>query len=148
MRNFITAKYPINGLVWCMSPLLALQISLMRNALGQNAFATMPNTLEGRPVYSGHNVGTGDLILMSAGDIWKIGDGGVQVSVSREATIEQDSAPQGATDTPVTMSTKFTNMFQAESTAIKVVRSINWAKRRTGAVHYIGNATYGDLNSV
>jgi HK97 family phage prohead protease len=148
MRNFITAKYDINGLVWCMSPLLALQISLMRNALGQNAFATMPNTLEGRPVYSGHNVGTGDLILMSAGDIWKIGDSGVQVSISREATIEQDNAPQGATDTPVTMSTKFTNMFQAESTAIKVVRSINWAKRRTGAVHYIGNATYGELQSV
>jgi HK97 family phage prohead protease len=148
MRNFITAKYDINGLVWCMSPLLALQISLMRNALGQNAFATMPNTLEGRPVYSGHNVGTGDLILMSAGDIWKIGDSGVQVSISREATIEQDDAPQGATDTPVTMSTKFTNMFQAESTAIKVVRSINWAKRRTGAVHYIGNATYGELQSV
>jgi hypothetical protein len=148
MRNFITAKYPINGLVWCMSPLLALQISLMRNALGQNAFATMPNTLEGRPVYSGHNVGTGDLILMSAGDIWKIGDGGVQVSISREATIEQSDAPAGATDTPVTMAVKFTNMFQEESTAIKVVRSINWAKRRTGAVHYIGNASYGELQSV
>lgn len=148
MRNFITAKYDINGLVWCMSPLLALQISLMRNALGQNAFATMPNTLEGRPVYSGHNVGTGDLILMSAGDIWKIGDGGVQVSISREATIEQNDTPAGATDTPVTMAVKFTNMFQEESTAIKVVRSINWAKRRTGAVHYIGNASYGELQSV
>jgi len=148
MRNFITAKYPISGLVWCMSPLLALQISLMRNALGQNAFATMPNTLEGRPVYAGHNVGTGDLILMSAGDIWKIGDGGVQVSISREATIEQSDAPTGATDTPATMATKFTNMFQEESTAIKVVRSINWAKRRSGAVHYIGNASYGELQSV
>ena len=148
MRNFITAKYDINGLVWCMSPLLALQISLMRNALGQNAFATMPNTLEGRPVYSGHNVGTGDLILMSAGDIWKIGDGGVQVSISREATIEQNDTPAGATDTPVTMAVKFTNMFQEESTAIKIVRSINWAKRRTGAVHYIGNASYGELQSV
>jgi HK97 family phage prohead protease len=148
MRNFITAKYDVDKLVWCMGPLLALQIQLMRNTLGQNAFATMPNTLEGRPVYSGHNVSSGDLILMSPGDIWKIGDGGVQVSISREATIEQDSAPQGATDTPVTMSTKFTNMFQAESTAIKVVRSINWQKRRTGAVHYIGNATYGELQSV
>ena len=108
----------------------------------------MPNTLEGRPVYSGHNVGTGDLILMSAGDIWKIGDGGVQVSISREATIEQNDTPAGATDTPVTMAVKFTNMFQEESTAIKVVRSINWAKRRTGAVHYIGNASYGELQSV
>lgn len=148
MRNFITAKYDINGLVWCMSPLLALQISLMRNALGQNAFATMPNTLEGRPVYSGHNVGTGDLILMSAGDIWKIGDGGVQVSISREAMIEQADNPAGATDTPVSAVAKFTSMFQEDSTAIRVIRSINWQKRRTGAVHYIGNASYGELQSV
>ena len=148
MRNFITAKYDINGLVWCMSPLLALQISLMRNALGQNAFATMPNTLEGRPVYSGHNVGTGDLILMSAGDIWKIGDGGVQVAISREAMIEQADNPAGATDTPVSAVAKFTSMFQEDSTAIRVIRSINWAKRRTGAVHYIGNASYGELQSV
>ena len=148
MRNFITAKYDINGLVWCMSPLLALQISLMRNALGQNAFATMPNTLEGRPVYSGHNVGAGDLILMSAGDIWKIGDGGVQVAISREAMIEQADNPAGATDTPVSATAKFTSMFQEDSTAIRVIRSINWAKRRTGAVHYIGNASYGELQSV
>ena len=148
MRNFITAKYPIDELVWCMSPLLSLQISLMRNALGQNAFATMPNTLEGRPVYTGHNVGIGDLILMSAGDIWKIGDGGVEVSVSREASIEQSDAPTGASDTPVGVSTKVVSMFQSESTAFKVVRSINWQKRRTGAVHYIGNASYGELQSV
>ncbi len=147
-RPFITAKYRIGNLVWVSTPLVAMQISLMRNALGQNAFATMPGTLEGRPFYTGHNVGTGDLILMSAPDIWKIGDGGVQVSISREATIEQNTAPAGATDTPVTMAVKFTNMFQEESTAIKVVRSINWQKRRSDCVQYIGNATYGDINSV
>ena len=151
VRPFITAKYPLAGLVWVTNPLIAMQIGLMRNALGQNAFPTVTangGTLEGRTVYTGHNVATGDFILMSPGDIWKIGDGGVQVSVSREAMIEQDSAPQGATDTPVTASTKFTSMFQAESTAIKVVRSINWQKRRSGAVQYIGNASYGDINSV
>ncbi len=149
MRNFITAKYPLNNLVWVTTPLIAMQIELMRNALGQNAFPTMPQTLQGKTVYTGHNVGTGDFMLMSPGDIWKIGDGGVQVSISREAMIEQSDAPTGATDTPVSASaTKFTSMFQEESTAIKVVRSINWQKRRTGAVQYIGNASYGDINSV
>lgn len=152
-RPFITAKYRLADLVWVSTPLIAMQISLMRNALGQNAFPAMSSqggTLEGRKFYQGHNVGTGDLILMSPGDIWKIGDGGVQVSISREAAIEQSDAPSGATDTPVTAGTgtKWTSMFQEESTAIKVVRSINWAKRRSGAVQYIGNATYGDINSV
>lgn len=151
-RPFITAKYRLADLVWVSTPLIALQISLMRNALGQNAFPAMSSqggTLEGRKFYQGHNVGTGDLMLMSPGDIWKIGDGGVSVSISREAMIEQSDGPAGATDTPVSASaTKFTSMFQEESTAIKVVRSINWAKRRSGCVQYIGNATYGDINSV
>ena len=31
---------------------------------------------------------------------------------------------------------------QAESTAIKVVRPINFAKRRTSAVAYVGDAAY------
>ena len=104
MRNFITAKYPLNNLVWVTTPLIAMQIELMRNALGQNAFPTMPQTLQGKTVYTGHNVGTGDFMLMSPGDIWKIGDGGVQVSISREAMIEQSDAPTGATDTPVSAS--------------------------------------------
>ena len=150
-RPFITAKYRLANLVWVTNPLIAMQISLMRNALGQNAFPSMSaegGTLEGRRVYQGHNVGTGDLILMSPMDIWKIGNGGVTVEVSREASIEQDDTPTGASDSPTGVSTKVVSMFQSESTAFKVVRSINWQKRRTGAVQYIGNATYGDLNSV
>lgn len=150
-RPFITAKYRLANLVWVTNPLVAMQISLMRNALGQNAFPSMSaegGTLEGRRVYQGHNVGTGDLILMSPMDIWKIGNGGVTVEVSREASIEQDDTPTGASDSPTGVSTKVVSMFQSESTAFKVVRSINWQKRRTGAVQYIGNASYGDINSV
>jgi len=150
-RPFITAKYSLGGLVWVSTPLIGEQIAAMRNALGQDAFASMsanPQMLNRRRFYSGDNVSAGDFILMSPADIWKIGDGGVEVSISREATIEQNDTPAGATDTPVTMAVKFTNMFQSESTAIKVVRSINWAKRRSDCVQYIGNATYGDINSV
>lgn len=150
-RPFITAKYPLAGLVWVTNPLIAMQIGLMRNALGQNAFGEMgPNggTLDGRRAYAGHNVATGDFILMSPGDIWKIGNGGVEVSVSREATIEMNDGPTGASDTPVDMTAKRVSMFQSESTAMKVVRAVNWAKRRSGAVQYIGNASYGDINSV
>jgi hypothetical protein len=62
--------------------------------------------------------------------------------------IEQSDAPSGATDTPVAASTKFTSMFQAESTAIKVVRSMNFQKRRSNAVAYIGNAAYGGATSI
>jgi HK97 family phage major capsid protein len=151
VQLFIAQKYAMTGLAIVTTPSIAMQLQLLRNGLGQREFPDVSmggGTLEGFPVYVGHNVGAGDLIMMSTRDIWKIGDGGVSVSISREATIEQADDPTGATDTPVTMQRKFTNMFQAESTAIKVVRSINYAKRRSTAVAYIGDAEYGDPTSI
>lgn len=146
---FITAKNA-SGLAWVMTPSMAKSISLMRNAFGQVEFpglTAMGGTLEGDPVYTGDNVGAGDLILLKPSDIWKIGDGGVQVTMSNVATIEQDNAPTGATDTPVAQSAYPVSMFQSESTAFKVVRRINYAKRRSGVVQYIGDAYYGSQAS-
>jgi HK97 family phage prohead protease len=144
MANFITAKN-VSGLSFVTTPTLALALQLMRNALGQREF---PDTnmeggkLEGRPLVTGDNVGSGDLILLKPSDIWKIGDSGVRIDISRDAMVEQSSAPVGATDTPVAATEYFTSMFQAESTAIKVVRSINFKLRRSDAVAYMGNAAY------
>jgi hypothetical protein len=70
------------------------------------------------------------------------------VAISREATIEQDDAPTGATDTPVGMTTtNATNMFQEDSTAIRLIRRLNFQKRRDTAVAYIGDAGYGGVAS-
>jgi HK97 family phage major capsid protein len=146
---FIEAKNA-TGLWFVMNPSLAKALSLMTNALGQKEFAGLAasgGTLEGDPVVTGENVGGDDLILLKPSDIWKIGDGGVEVSMSRDATIEQDSAPQGASDTPVAASANLVNMFQTESTAIKVVRSMNFAKRRSHAVQYIEGAHYGSAST-
>jgi len=143
--GFITAKNA-TGLYFVTTPSLAKALQLMRNALGQREFdgiTSTGGTLEGDPLIVGDNVGAGDLILMKPSDIWKIGDSGIAVSISTEATIEQNSAPAGATDTPAGITEKFTSMFQSESTAIKVVRSINFQKRRSGAVAFVGNANYG-----
>lgn len=147
--GFITAKNA-TGLYYVMSPSLAKQIQLMRNSLGQREFdgiTATGGTLEGDPVVVGDNVTATHLILLKPSDIYKIGDGGVQVSLSREASIEQDVDPTGATDTPVGVSRKVTNMFQTESTAIKVVRSMNFAKRRASAVAYVDDAAYGSYTT-
>ena len=146
---FLSAKNA-SGLVFCMTPTLAKQISLMMTDLGVPEFAGMSGanpTLHGDPVYAGDNVGAGDLILMKPSEIYKIGDGGVQVSVSREATIEMADNPGNESLGPTSFSGKVVSMFQTENTAIKVVRSINWAKRRTHAVRYIGDADYGSTTS-
>ena len=123
----------------------------MTNALGQTEFpgiSTGGGSLLGDAVITGDNVNANHILLLKPSDIWRIGDMGVEVSISREAMIEQDSVPTGATDTPVAASANMTSMFQSESTAIKVVRPINFAKRRTSAVAYISDADYGAVTSV
>lgn len=145
LNGFITAKNA-TGLYMVMNPALAMSIGLMTNALGQDAYPGMGmngGTLRGIPVVTGDNVNAAWAVMLKPSDIYRIGDTGVQVSMSQQATIEQSTAPTGAALTPTAASADLISMFQSEATAIKIVRSINFAKRRAGAVAYIYNATYG-----
>jgi HK97 family phage prohead protease len=147
--GFLAAKNA-SGLVQIMNPALAKALSLLVNSLGQVEFPGLNasgGVLLGDPVFTGDNVTGGYWILMKPSDIYKIGDGGVQISMSDQATIEQDTAPQGASDTPVAASANMVNMFQTESVAFKVVRQINYAKRRSSAVSWLDNAEYGGVVS-
>lgn len=147
--GFLTAKNA-SGLVQIMTPSMAKAISLMVNSLGQTEFPNLNangGTLLGDTVYTGDNVTPGDWLLLKPSDIWKIGDGGVEVSMSDTAMVEQDDAPQGATDTPVAASANLVSLWQEESIGFKVVRRINYAKRRTSAVAVLSNAEYGGVVS-
>jgi len=144
---FITAKNA-SGLYFVMHKALAKAIQLLTNALGIAEFPTINQnggTLLGDPVVTGDNVGSGDLILMKPSDVYRIGDDGIAVSISREASIEMNDAPAGEVHTPTAPTGKVLNMFQTESTAIKIVRSINFAKRRSGCVQFIDDAAYTNV---
>jgi HK97 family phage major capsid protein len=142
--GFLTAKNATD-LALIMTPGLAKAISLMTNAFSQQEFPGLNangGSLLGDTVYTGDNVGAAQMILLKPSDIYRIGDTGFEVSISREATIEQATDPTGATDTPVAMANFPTNMFQEDSSAIRVIRHINFAKRRSSAVAYIADAGY------
>lgn len=144
-QPFIANKNAL-GLQIVTTPSLGMAIGMMVNALGQAEFPGINEnggTLFGKPVLTGDNVGPGDLILLKPSDIWKIDDRGVEVSMTDQATIEQDGAPQGASDTPVAASATLMSLWQTESIGFKVVRSINFQKRRSHAVQFIGDAAYG-----
>lgn len=135
-----------SGLALVMSPTQAKAISLLMTALGQTEFPGLTangGTLLGDQVYVGDNVGPGDIILLKPSDIWKIGDQGVQVSMSDTAMVEQDTTPTGATDTPAAATATMVSLWQEESVGFKVVRPVSWAKRRSHAAQFIGNAAYG-----
>ena len=70
-----------------------------------------------------------------------------QLSMTDTATLEQDDAPSGATDTPSAATANLVNLWQSESVGFKVVRRINFQKRRSGAVVYLDNAEYGGVVS-
>ncbi|MGM4906267.1 phage major capsid protein [Tardiphaga sp. 866_E4_N2_1] len=145
--TFISAKNA-KGLQFVSTESLAKSLGLMQNALGNWAFPGLTATggsLLGDPIVAGGNAGAGDLILLKPSDIYKIGDRGVEVSLSTEAAIQMDSAPDGASDTP-TANASVVSMFQTDSVAIKVVRPLNFAKRRASAVAYIGDADYGAIS--
>jgi DNA-binding transcriptional regulator YdaS (Cro superfamily) len=146
---FLTAKNA-SGLTLVMNPARAKAISLMRNALGQREFPDLNangGTLEGDPVVTGDNVNEAHVLLLKPSDIYKIGDGGVQVSISRDATIEMATDGTGDVLAPTGQSKQPVSMFQSESTAIKIVRAMNFAKRRASAVAYVDDASWGDAAS-
>lgn len=147
--GFLTAKNA-SGLVQIMTPSMAKALALLVNALGQPEFVGLNadgGTLLGDRVFTGDNVTGGHWILLKPSDIWKIGDSGIDVSMTDVATIEQDSAPAGAGDTPTAASATLMSLWQTEQVGFKVVRRINYAKRRSTAVAYMDNCEYGGVVS-
>lgn len=144
--RFITARNTSGQFIYVMNPLLASSMSFIRNALDQQPFGTLNaqgGTMAGQTVLTGDNVNSAHLIKLKPSDIYKIGSGAVEVSVSDQASIEMANNPAGASDGPTAATGKVVSMFQTESVAIKVVQSMNFAKRRNSAVAFINNAAYG-----
>lgn len=146
---FLAAKNA-SGLVQIMTPSMAKALQMLRNSLGQREFPDIRadgGTLEGDQVFTGDNVTPGNWILLKPSDIWKIGDSGIELSMSDTATIEQNDAPQGAGDTPTAASATVMSLWQTEQVGFKLTRRINYAKRRASAVAGLQDAEYGGVVS-
>lgn len=107
-KKFLAANLSPAGSYWIMRPTTALTIGLMQNSLGQPEFPGIGmngGTFFGLPVIVSENIpanpgsgspptGTGDrIILAKASEILLADDGGVTLDVSREASLQMDSAP-------------------------------------------------------
>jgi HK97 family phage prohead protease/HK97 family phage major capsid protein len=142
----IAANLPLTSAVYITTPTIALNLSLMSNALGQapRGFdVTMTGgTLLGVPVIVSNYVPAGTFILAFASEIWLSDDGVVTVDASREASIEMlDSALQG--DATSGTGASLVSMFQTNSVALRAERYINWSKRRSTAVRLLEDVVWG-----
>lgn len=137
---FTDAGVPLEGSVWLMNDSNAFGLSVSLNALGQPLFPGMTaqgGTLFGMPVIVSNNVST-RVILMHAPSILFADEGGVRIDVSREASVQMDSAP---TDT-VDASTVYLSLWQRNLVGLRAERMITWIRARTAAVRYITAAAY------
>jgi HK97 family phage major capsid protein len=137
---FTAANIPLDGSVWLMNDSNAFGLSISMNALGQPLFPGMTaqgGTLFGMPVIVSNNVST-RVILVHAPSILFADEGGVRIDVSREASVQMDSAP---TDT-VDATTVYLSLWQRNLIGLKAERMITWIRARTAAVRYITAAAY------
>ena len=137
---FTAANIPLAGSVWLMNDSNAFGISMSVNALGQPLFPAMSiagGTIMGIPVVVSNNVGN-RVILVHAPSILVADEGGMRIDVSREATVQMDSAPANPPDA----TTVYVSLWQANLIGLRVERMITWIRARTAAVRYISAAAY------
>jgi len=121
---------------------------MIQNALGQAEYpgiAAMGGTLLGLPVITSESVNAeggspagGRIVLVKASEILVADDGGIAIDVSRETSLQMNSAP----DDPATASTVFVSMWQNNMVALRAERYINWLRRRAEAVAVLEGAVY------
>ncbi len=145
MARFIAAQNAPTSGVWIMGSTTALALSMMTNPLGQPEFPGISmtgGTFAGLPVIVSDYIPAGTVVLANASDIYLADEGGIQVDMSREASLEMADNPAHNSDTP-TGATSLVSMFQTNSVAFRVERFINWARRRPSAVAVLTGATWG-----
>lgn len=138
---------PKNG-VWIMSSTTALSLSLMNNPLGQSEFPgvnMLGGVLFGLPVIVSEYVPTDSdgsiVVLVNASDIYLGDNGGFAVDMSREASLQMDSAPSSNSTTPT--AAQLVSLWQTNSVGFRAEREINWARRRTASVAVLTGVNWG-----
>jgi ATP-dependent protease ClpP protease subunit len=150
-RSFINVNDDPTTATWIMDTGQALAISMMQNALGQNEFPGLTingGTFAGLPVVvsnSANVAGSPDsgrmIILAKQSDIM-LAEGGLEIDASREASVEMSDVPTGDAAAGTAGTTSLVSMFQSKSVAVRATRFVNWKKKRSTAVAYIGHAAY------
>lgn len=128
--TFIEANLSLDGSYYLMSETRAARMGRVRDALGNYYFPGMQGVnkeLNGRPVITSQTVGD-KIVLIKTSELLLAQDGGVDVSYSDQATLEN-------TDGTII------NLWQENKFAVRVEKFITWNKRRPIAAAWIDYST-------
>lgn len=145
MAGFLAANNIPSAGVYLMRTDTALMLSMMQNPLGQTEFPGIGmngGTFMGLPALVSDYVPAGTVILVNASDVYFADEGGFDLAMSREASLEMADNPTHNSGTP-TGAANMVSMFQTNSVAFRCERHLNWAKRRPGAVQMLTGVQWG-----
>jgi HK97 family phage major capsid protein len=131
------ANVPLGGVTLIMSETNAFTLGMVRDPQGNRAFPGMGATggsVDGITVVTSNTAGTNVIALQPAFVLYAE-SGGVEVDVSREASLQMD-------DAPVTPATSFTSLWQNNLVGLRAEKFVNWKRAKLEAVKYVSGATY------
>jgi HK97 family phage major capsid protein/HK97 family phage prohead protease len=129
---------PDQSCSWVMSPVQAVAISLILNALDQPEFPDLTaegGRLLGYNVVTSNSVAAGVISFLKGSEILLADDDAIQVDISREASLVMDDGGSPAVTT-------LTSLWQENKVGLRVERTVNWARRRDKAVYYLTACDY------
>jgi len=141
IEQFIAANNDPSNALFLMSASQALRLSLLKNPLGQPEFPDLSmrgggGALMGLNVIVSEAVGN-RILLINSNDILLAEDGGVEISVSEEASLVMSTTPAVPTGQDLV------SLWQNNLVGLRVDRFITWKRARPSAVAFIANAAYG-----
>ncbi|MFY2945820.1 phage major capsid protein [Achromobacter xylosoxidans] len=139
LKALVGDNLSISGAFWVMPETVAIDLATAITPLGAPAFPGMTptgGTFLGLPAFASQYTPTdssGSVVMLIKGDEIFLGDeGGIQVSMSDQASLVMDDSPSMNSTTPT--AAQVVSMFQTNSVAFLVERFLNWQKRRSQAV--------------
>lgn len=135
LKALVGDNLSVAGAFWVMPETVAIDLMQATNLAGAPAFPGVTatgGTLAGLPVFTSQYMAADTVMLLKGDEIFLGDEGGIQVSMSDQASLVMDDAPSSNSTTPT--AAQVVSMFQTNSVAFLVERFINFAKRRSAAV--------------
>jgi HK97 family phage major capsid protein/HK97 family phage prohead protease len=139
LNYFATNNVPIDGVTLIMSQANALALSFKNNSDGSPVFPGVGvngGSFKGINIVTSQAAGT-NVIGVQPSLILYADDGGVTIDMSREASVQMDSAPASPPDA----TTVLVSLWQNNLVGLRAERFVNW-KRVGPSVMYLTAAAY------
>jgi HK97 family phage major capsid protein len=139
LYHFQEYNIPTDNLTLIMQPVLATSIGTMLTTVGVVAFPNVNGNggnILGITVLTSNNSPAGQVTAIHPPSVFVADEGGLQIDVSREASVELDSAPAAG-------NYHLVSAFQNNLVFVRAERYITWMRGRDKGVFYMTNAAYG-----